>query len=460
MEHTRRPSILLITAHDIGRHLGCYGVTTVRTPCLDALAAQGSLVRQAFCSSPSCSPSRSSIFTGRWPHSNGVMGLAHSHFAWDMHDDEQHLASILRGAGYSTVGMGVIHEARRIERLGFDRINPFPPGKPASSFVNHLAPAACAALTDLAGAGTPFYLQVGFVEPHRVRGGFGHPPDAAQGVHVPPYLVDDADARADLADFQGAIKALDHGVGLLLDTLDRIGAVRDTIVVFTADHGIPFPRAKCSLYDPGLEVAMMMRWPGGPWRAGAAIDGMVSNVDLLPTLLEEVGIAAPSRVQGLSFAPALRGRPRPSGQPGRPNQSGSPGQASSPDHTRREIFAEMTYHDYCDPRRCLRTESHKLIVNFTAAPFFMDPSQAWRRRTITTHPDEPAYAYHEPVELYDLHADPGETTNLSGQAEFAAIERSLLDRLHAWMTDTSDPLLHGIPAPPMHSVAVRALRGR
>jgi len=249
-------------------------------------------------------------------------------------------------------------------------------------------------------------------------------------------LQDTALAREELAELQGAVRALATAVGRLLAGLRERGLEERTIVVFTTDHGLALPRAKCSLYDPGLETALLLRIPGQEGAGGRTLDPLMSNVDLLPTLLDLLGVPIPERVQGRSVAPALIGG------------------AFTP---REAIFGEMTYHDYYDPRRCVRTARHKLIVNFTAAPGFMDPSQSWRPRTTTIEPSDPAVAYHPLLELYDLADDPHEWRNLADDPDHTAIRAALLARLASWMRDTGDPLLVGAVTPPLHRMALDAL---
>jgi N-sulfoglucosamine sulfohydrolase len=429
--YSRKPNILFITSHDLGRHLNCYGLHEVNSPNLDRFAGEGIRFANAFCAAPQCSPSRASLFTGRWPHSNGVMGLTHGYFGWDLHDDEKHLAQILSEAGWYTASLGGNHESRRQDRLGFDRIlhdegrDCFDRTAIARDFLCEGRP-----------KDRPFYLQIGYSEVHREVYGFSAEPDEQKGIYVPPYLVEEFTSLQEFTHFQGAVRKLDTAFGQLFAVLEEEGIADDTLVIFTADHGIPFPRAKCSLYDPGLEVALLMRWKYSNWETGMVVNSMASNVDVVPTLLDLLELTGPYNLQGKSFAPLLVDEP------------------SSP---RQEIFGEMTYHDYCDPRRCIRTETHKLIVNFTAAPFFMDPTQQWRPQTITRHPPNPAYAYHEPVELYDLRVDRLETNNLAASSEHSDIRRDLLRRLHEWMQITQDPLLHGIPTSPIHRSAMQAL---
>ena len=117
-----KPNVVIFHTHDIGQYLHCYGVKTVRTPNLDKFAEQGVRFARSFCTQPGCSPSRASLFTGRYPHNNGVMGLTHANFGWDLRPEEKHLAQFLKEAGYATVAIGVIHETHSgAKRCGYDR---------------------------------------------------------------------------------------------------------------------------------------------------------------------------------------------------------------------------------------------------------------------------------------------------------------------------------------------------
>jgi arylsulfatase A-like enzyme len=444
--HPDRPNILVITCHDLGRYLGCYGVDSVWTPRLDKLAGEGVRFASAFCAAPQCSASRAAMFTGRYPHANGVMGLTHGDFAWDLHPDERLIGRVLRDAGYATALLGVHHESRPgpptqvAARCGMDEVVPPLPGEA-------LTDAALERLSRLATSEWPFYMQVGYHEPHRVKGaaepvdymgfiGDDIAPDDERGVGIPPYLADEPAARQELAELQGAVRYVDAAIGRLLDGLERLGIADRTLVVVTTDHGLALPRAKCTLYDPGIEIALLARLPARGWFGGRVVGALVSNVDLFPTLLEVAGIPAGSGIHGRTLCPLLDGETN---------------------AHRDGVFAEMTYHDYYDPQRCIRTRDHKLIVYFSAAPSFMDPTQSWRPRTRTLIPENPALAYHPPLALYDLAADPYEQHNLAGDPAHAATERALLDQLHAWMRATGDPLLAGAVTSPSHERAMRVM---
>lgn len=448
-----RPNILLINCHDLGTFLGCYGIPTVHTPHIDALAADGVRFDRMFCVAPQCSPSRAALFTGRYPHTNGVMGLTHANFAWDLHAGERHLAGLLREAGYHTALVGVHHELRHetmeqvARRCGFDEA--------VGEAANDDAPGdvmtgrALEVLRRQAGRDRPFYLQLGYYEPHRLTpkireerdylGFIGDyiEPDDSLGLSIPPYLSDTPGARAETAELQGAVRYLDACVGRVLRELRALGLEENTLILFTTDHGLPFPRAKGSLYDPGLEIAFIVRYPARGWTGGRVQGELLSNVDVVPTLLEALDLPAPPNVQGQSFLPVLDG------------------EASPP---RAEVFSEITFHDYYDPRRAVRTERFKLIVNFSAAPAFMNTSQSWRPRVDTEDPKYPMLAYHPLTELYDLTADPLERENLADRPEYREVHRALLARLFRWMRETRDPLLDGAVTSPLHRRAVEALR--
>lgn len=437
---TQRPNIVLIHCHDLGVFTQAYGQATVRTPNLDALAAEGVRFARSFCTAPQCSPSRASLFTGRYPHSNGVMGLTHADFAWDLHPDEVHLASVLQSAGYETAAIGVIHETPRVPGVwGYQSYERARWGdEVADKAIDRLA-----ALAEDPPAG-PFYLYAGFIEPHRLpvdreqRGDqtFLHPvagygPDTTLGVDVPGYLADTPGTREELAELQGAVHWVDGQVGRILEAVRRAPFADETLVIFTTDHGYAMPRAKCNLYEHGIAVALIVRLPSRDgWHGGRVVDAMISNLDVMPTLLDLLDLPMPERVQGASFVPLLDGL-----------TEVGPHDA---------IFTELTYHDYYDPKRSIRTERFKLIANFSTAPAFMDPSQAWRPRADTVVPANQAMAYHPHLELYDLEADPWELENLAGDEALAPVRQALAARLYRQMVATDDPLLQGAVMSPHH----------
>ena len=214
-----QPNILLLHCHDLGRFLSAYGIDSVQSPALDSLAREGVVFERAFATAPQCSPARSSLFTGDYPQQTGVLGLTHDPHGWDMIDPSRHVATQLRGAGYATELVGIHHESRTLpddevaERLGFDRVE-------TGGYAPEVARRAADAVRRRADGNRPFYLQVGFIEPHRLQSdrdeagvvGFLGPhiqPDQERGVTVPPYLEDTASSRAEIAELQGAVRTVD-----------------------------------------------------------------------------------------------------------------------------------------------------------------------------------------------------------------------------------------------------------
>jgi len=415
----KKLNIITVVSHDLGQHMGCYGVPGVRTPNFDDFAGQGLRFENNFGTAPLCSPSRSSLWTGRYPHSNGVIGLAHSGFQNDLHPNERHLAQILADVGYDTHLFGIQHISPRPERLGYKGIHP-------RGLCGKVAEEVCKFLIDRKDDDNPLFLKAGVIEVHRP---FPHKDVEAldpASLTVLPYLPDIPEVRWDLAELGASCSSADKAFGRIVKAVDDCGMTDNTIVTFTTDHGISFPHAKSTLYDPGIETALLMHIPGVD--GGKVYKEMISNVDFVPTILDFLDIEIPENIQGRSFKGLITG------------------EGYKP---REAIFAEKTYHNYYDPMRAIRTEKWKLIANFEFSLPDIAPGQI---RTDSAKRYVEIYKAmaslreeqcHPPFELYDLEADPWEGNNLAENPEFKDIRDRLIKQLHQWMQNTSDPLLEG-----------------
>jgi arylsulfatase A-like enzyme len=355
------------------------------------------------------------------PHTNGVIGLVHRGFR--MHNVKRHLSHLLKDAGYRTALIGFQHEvpASEVGTLGYDQIirnedlprHSVERGKVASDWLNH-------------ASDEPFFLNVGLVETHRPFSPV-ESPDDERYVFPLPYLPDDPEVRRDVAELHTAVRHVDEGVGLILDAMDKKGLTNKCITIFTTDHGVPFPRAKATLFDAGIGVAFIMRAPRF-FAGGQVVDALFSQIDLLPTLFEFIGIPIPADVQGLSFAALLTGRVK-----------------SIRDH----IVAEITYHAAYDPARSIRTTRHKYIRYFEDRPRWVLPNVD-NGLTKSHLMDLGLPIGEHPREmLFDLAADPGEFENLVGSLYYTDTLADLRRRLDNWMERTDDPIRHGqIPPPP------------
>ncbi|TMD16305.1 MAG: sulfatase [Chloroflexi bacterium] len=416
--------VVLMTTHDIGRHLHCYGRSSVVSPNVDSLAASGARFAQAFCTAPQCSPSRASLASGRYPHNNGVMGLAHPGFDWELGPNIPHTAAILAGQGFVAHLFGGQHVSLHPARLGFARHHADMTGSAIASEVEEVLGR---------NHDRRFYLEINFEETHRpypkVEGG---PPDA---IDIPPYLPDGPEAVAEIAGLQTGIRLMDEAAGRVLAALDKAGRADEALVIFTTDHGVAMPRAKCTLYDPGLEVSLLMRWPAGGLEAGAVLPQLVSNIDVLPTVLDAAGVEHPGNIQGRSLLSLLRG------------------EAYEP---REMIFAEKTFHSYYDPMRCVRTHRYKFIRNFESAFAVEVPGDIQAGPIFRADPSRYSKDRANVVELFDLESDPLEQNNLAGMAEIAAVEKQLSEELWRWMRETRDPLLDGPVPSPRYRLAMQS----
>jgi N-sulfoglucosamine sulfohydrolase len=410
-----RPNIVYIHSHDSGRYLSPYG-QSVPTPNLQRLAQEGIVFRRAFSAAPTCSPSRAALLTGLYPHSNGMLGLAHRGFS--LNDYQQHIVHTLKPAGYTSVLAGLQHVAKVPETIGYDTVLPH---KDTSAV--HVAPAAVGFLDSRPTS--PFFLDIGFFETHREYPE-ATPEDKANYSPLPRPIPDTETTRGDFARYRASARVMDEGVGKVLDAIERNGFGVNTLIISTTDHGISFPRMKCDLTDDGWGVSLIMRGPKLP--RAAVCDALISQIDIFPTICDYIRIQHPAWLQGKSFLPVLSGQVP---------------------EIHEEIFAEVNYHASYEPKRAVRTARWKYIRRFgdrrtPVLPNCDDsPSKelwlqaGWGSQVLDTE------------SLYDLLFDPTEHANLINDPGHAQLAQEMRDRLHRWMVSTNDPLLHGpVAAPP------------
>ncbi|MFE5774370.1 sulfatase [Brachybacterium sp. NPDC056505] len=408
-----RPNIIYLNSHDTGRWISPYGYAAP-TPRMQRFAEQGIVFRHAFSASPTCSPSRAALLTGRWPHEVGMLGLSHRGFS--LTDPTEHLSHVLGRSGYRTALAGVQHVSEDPALLGFDEILPVD-----SHSAVDVGPVAAQFVSG--EHEEPFYLEIGFIETHRRYPEPG-PQDDARYLRAPAHLPDSPETREDMAGYSASVRRLDDAVGAVLDAVDRAGIADHTLVVCTTDHGPAFPGMKCTLTDGGLGVMLMMRGPG--IRSGTVSDALVSQLDLFPTLCEFAEVPAPEGLRGTSLAPVLEDE-----------------EATLHD----AVHAELTYHVDYEPQRSVRTERFAYVRAFRALEHrILEHTDAGPSKEYLV---ERGWGDRAPERemLFDLQLDPGESRNLVDDPAYGDVLVEMRARLESWMRETDDPLARG-PIPP------------
>jgi len=452
-----RPNIVLIVADDHGTDaLGCYGNPVIKTPHLDALAADGTRFTHAFCTTASCSPSRSVILTGQHNHRNGMYGLQHDMHHFQSFATVRSLPGRLAAAGYRTARIGKFHVAPESVYAFQTVLSGGAANDPASLGRSPVEMAEQTRGLLAAEEARPFFLFFAVDDPHRgnvvlpngrpsfetypAPNPFGNRAAGYPGVTpvryapteviVPPFLPDTPECRAELAEYYQAVSRLDQGVGRLVQLLKDTGHYERTLIVYISDNGVAFPGAKTTLYDPGTRLPCIVRLPGRR-RPGAGQDAMITWADLTPTLLDVAGApASAGECDGRSFRAGLDG----ARLAGWDETYGS--------HTSHEIT--MYY-----PMRSVRTRRHKLILNLAHGlrfPFALDLVQSptwigvqrsgaavYGRRPIAQFLQRPEF------ELYDLASDPDEVVNLADTPALQSVKRELVEKLKAFQHATLDP---------------------
>ncbi|MBN2155868.1 MAG: sulfatase [Candidatus Lokiarchaeota archaeon] len=429
------PNIIFIITHDTGNYFGCYGYS-VKTPNIDRLANEGVIFLNHFSCAPQCTPSRGGILTGKLPHSNGLMGL--TNMGWDLPDHNKTIPQLLKKAGYSTHLVGLQHTHHHPKKLGYDTISPrtdFPymastVVRRFKKFIKHV---------DQGEIKQPFFCSVGFFETHR-HYGFTRDgsspfntsktrfPAEPEEIQIPSYLPTDSSAvKNDISDFVSSVKEVDYYIGKIRKSIDNSLIKENTIIIFTVDHGIPLPRSKCTLYDPGISVPLIIHMPSEI--KAKKVDDLVSNVDILPTLLDLVGLDFPEDLHGNSLTGLLIE------------------DSNNKYNSRNHIYAELTFHDNgFNPIRCLRTKKWKYIRNLVPwGCLFEIPNDVFHslsgKAFLEAHPE--FYSPRATEELYDLELDPFEMNNLAKDQKYSAVKHDLSTHLMKFLKNTEDPALHG-----------------
>jgi N-sulfoglucosamine sulfohydrolase len=430
-----KPNILLIIADDLGIELGVYGDPIAATPRLDALARNGVWFETAWVTAASCSPSRGSIFTGLFPHQNGLIGL--SHHGYSAQDGLPTIVSELKGAGYRTGIIGKLHiEPTELTpwdyaytlRNGFDLIA-------GERDVSSMAEMARGFLD--APSSKPFFLTVSYYDPHVpfYDQKLGLPERVLTADDVPAFKqlgFDSPEAREWTASYYNCVARLDAGIGLLLDYLDESDRLDNTLIIVIGDHGAPFARTKMTVYDRGLRIPFIMSHPSLDAVGEEPSSYFVSTVDIFPTVLDAAGLSIPENLAGQSLWGLAKGN----NLPARPYLFGQ-----HHAHQRHAWF----------PMRTIRSQEFQLIENLNPDSIRpipdVDGSPLWRGpedgEPLVANLAEVYATYFQPpqFELYDMVNDPHAFNNLANDPAYAEIEAELLAALRDWQKETDDPYL-------------------
>jgi uncharacterized sulfatase len=411
----------------------------LQTPTFDRIAAEGVRFSNAFVNSPSCTPSRAAMLTGMhaWMLETGVHLWGALPVEFDTYTDALERSGYLVGYSGKGWGPGYLEETGRSNNPAGRIVVGQGPGRiwdspdRVASFEVFLARRE---------EGQPFHFWFNTSEPHRpyewqsgVRRGM-----RLEDVVVPPTLPDTEETRTDLADYYYEVESFDLVAGDLLAHLEEIGELDNTIVVMTGDNGMPFPRAKMTLYDLGTRIPLAVRWPSRG-SGGRVVEDFVTLADLAPTLLDAAGIEPSAAMSARSFLSALESE-----------------DSGWLDVDRTRAFSSIELHCGRYPMRAVRSPEYLYVRNYepdrpinVCADYWeseagqsptwisvlaLDSTSAMYQRIVGRRP---------PDELYDLAADPYQLNNVAGEAGYASVRDRLASELEAELRRTGDPRIDG-----------------
>lgn len=433
-----RPNILFILADDWSYpYASIYGDRTIKTPNLDKLAQHGTVFTNAYCASPSCTPSRAAMLTGRYPHNLGE-GV---NLCGKLEHSIPTYVQILQKEGYSVAFDRKGWAPGDFRKMGYTQ-NPAGDSARFEPFIDKLP------------KGKPFFFWFGTNDPHR-------PFDPGDGkksgidpqkIHLPAFLPDVPEIRGDVADYLSEVERFDREIGELLATLKSAGQLENTIIVVASDNGMPFPHAKANLYDYGTRVPLVISQFSGKESQPKRNDSFVNLIDLMPTFLDWADVKQRPEVDGLSLVPILTGRKT---------------------VHRSEVFLERERHCLCRaeldygagyPMRAIRTKDYLYIRNFrpnrvpagdesipNTPSVFGDVDGGPTKVYMMDHRNDAlvkplfalGFAKRPAEELYILKNDPYNLHNQAGVSTYAGVKKELRQRLDNWMRQENDPRQNG-----------------
>jgi N-sulfoglucosamine sulfohydrolase len=426
----RKKNVLLLIADDLGCLLPSYGDPNAAMPNMERLASEGVRFSNAYCTTASCSASRSVILSGLYNHANGHYGHAQTEHHFSYLDRVVPFTRLLKNSGYSVGYIAKLHVAPE-DRFGWDYAKPI-----GSRDVWQMSQLAKQFIQD-AGA-KPWYLHCGFHDPHRAGDGFANKPwpnvkrlrlDPAK-IQVPSWLPDNQLTREDLVDYYEACDRFDQGIGMMLEVLRETGQAENTMVLVLSDHGAPFPNGKTTTYDQGLHVPLIVRCPGIQQR-GVVNHAMTNWTDIMPSILEWTGVKGPDyELHGRSWMPIL-GESNPAGWD--------------------RVYFSHTFHEVIDyyPMRGVRTREYKYIHNLFHQVQYPQATDLWASRTwqsvrkagknaMAGKRSAEKFLHRDPEELYDVRRDPDEVNNLAQSPEHQTILKQLRADTLAFRERTQD----------------------
>lgn len=424
-----RPNVLWLIAEDMGPELGCYGHPGVRTPAIDALAAEGVRFTHAYTVTPVCSTSRSSFITGMYCTTIGAHNhRSHRNDGFHLPDGVRIISDWFRDAGYFTANIKKFPPGIDVEGSGKTDWNFAYDGKPFDSD-----------RWDSLASHQPFYAQVNFHETHRGKAWenaherIEKTADPAR-LRIPAYYPDHELTRQDWAQYLNCVMALDAQVGRIIGLLKQQGLYENTVIVMMSDHGQAMVRGKQWPYESGLHIPLIIRWPENfpapaEFHRGTTDERLIASIDLTATSLDWAGVSKPAAMQGRIFW-------------GNHREEG-----------RDYVFGSR---DRCDETvdriRTVRDERYRYIRNY----YPERPFAQLNRYKETSYPvlglmhaladagqlTGPAAQLMAPTrpreELYDLQADPDEIRNLAGDPASHDTLVRLRGVLEDWIVESDD----------------------